>query len=92
MTKKLDAGSCINYWRQIGTDCSVCMRVCPFSHARTWPHRIVVALVMRNALARHLFNWMDDLFYGKRPRPKDAPAWASPGFAPSPARGSRTAR
>ncbi|MBW1913294.1 MAG: 4Fe-4S dicluster domain-containing protein [Deltaproteobacteria bacterium] len=56
---KLNAETCFEYWGKVGTDCNVCMRVCPWSHARTFPHRLIVAI-----------------FYGKRPKPKDAPKWA----------------
>jgi hypothetical protein len=33
-------------------------------------------MVGRNSTARKLFSTMDDVFYGKRPRPKEPPAWA----------------
>jgi hypothetical protein len=74
---KLNEMTCFDYWGKVGTDCNVCMRVCPWSHARTFPHRIIVWMVARNGVARRLFSTMDDLFYGKRPRPKEPPAWAS---------------
>jgi reductive dehalogenase len=74
---KLDEMTCFDYWGKVGTDCNVCMRVCPWSHARTLPHRLIVWMVARNGVARRLFSTMDDLFYGKRPRPKEPPAWAS---------------
>ena len=73
---KLNEESCFDYWGKVGTDCNVCMKVCPWSHARTFPHRIIVALISRNHLARRLFTIMDDIFYGKKPRPKKAPEWA----------------
>jgi hypothetical protein len=69
--------TCFDYWGKVGTDCNVCMRVCPWSHARTLPHRMIVWMVARNGAARRLFSRMDDIFYGERPRPKDPPAWAS---------------
>jgi len=73
---KLNEMTCFGYWGKVGTDCNVCMRVCPWSHARTFPHRMIVWMVARNRLARRLFSTMDDIFYGRRPRPKDPPAWA----------------
>jgi reductive dehalogenase len=73
---KLNAETCFDYWGKIGTDCNVCMRVCPWSHARTFPHRIIVGLVSRNSLSRRVFNLMDDVFYGRKPKPKAPPAWA----------------
>jgi len=72
---KLHAESCFEYWGKIGTDCNVCMRVCPWSHAGTFPHRLVRALIARNAVSRRIFLVMDDIFYGKKPRPKVAPGW-----------------
>ena len=73
---KLNAETCFNYWGKIGTDCCICMKVCPWSHARTWPHRIIVWLISRNRYARRVFSLMDDVFYGKKPKPKAPPAWA----------------
>ena len=73
---KLNAETCFEYWGKVGTDCNVCMRVCPWSHARTFPHKLIVELVTRNVKARHVFSVMDDIFYGKKPRPKPAPKWA----------------
>ena len=74
---KLNDETCFEYWGKVGTDCNVCMRVCPWSHARTFPHRLIVALVSRNALARRLFNLMDDIFYGKNPKAKPLDNWAA---------------
>jgi reductive dehalogenase len=73
---KLNDETCFNYWGKVGTDCNVCMKVCPWSHARTFPHRLIVALISRNLIARRIFSIMDDIFYGKRPKPKVAPKWA----------------
>jgi reductive dehalogenase len=73
---KLNAETCFGYWAKAGTDCNICMRVCPWSHPRTFPHRVVISLVVRNKWARRLFSLMDDLFYGKKPKPKAPPAWA----------------
>ena len=73
---KLNAGTCFDYWGRVGTDCNVCMRVCPWSHASTFPHKIIRALISRNRLSRRLFITMDDIFYGSKPKPKPAPPWA----------------
>ena len=74
---KLNEMTCFDYWGTVGTDCNVCMRVCPWSHARTLPHRMIVWMVARNSAARRLFSKMDDICYGRRPRPKNPPTWAS---------------
>jgi len=73
---KLNAETCFDYWGRIGTDCNVCMRVCPWAHARTFPHKLIVELVSRNRWARRLFSVMDDLFYGRKPKPRTPPTWA----------------
>lgn len=73
----LNAESCFEYWGKVGTDCNRCMMTCPWSHARTFPHRLIVFMITRNALARRLFTLMDDIFYGRQPKPKEAPDWAS---------------
>jgi reductive dehalogenase len=74
---KLNAQTCFDYWGKVGTDCNICMRVCPWSHANTLPHKLIRALITRNRYSRRLFNLMDDIFYGKKPKPKPAPEWAS---------------
>ena len=73
---KLNDETCFEYWGKIGTDCNVCMRVCPWSHARTFPHKIILELITRNKSARRLFSIMDDIFYGKKPKVKAIPKWA----------------
>jgi reductive dehalogenase len=73
---KLNEQTCFDYWGKIGTDCNICMRVCPWSHARTLPHRLIVEMVSKNQWARRVFNLLDDAFYGRKPKPRQAPAWA----------------
>lgn len=73
----LNAETCFEYWGKVGTDCNRCMMVCPWSHARTFPHRLILFMITRNAIARKLFTFMDDLFYGRQPKPKNGPAWTS---------------
>ncbi|MFH1686676.1 MAG: reductive dehalogenase domain-containing protein [bacterium] len=57
---------CLQYWRAIGTDCGLCMRVCPFSHPPTFVHNVVKAGIKRSAFARQVSTWADDLFYGRK--------------------------
>jgi reductive dehalogenase len=73
----INAETCHDYWAKVGTDCNICMRVCPWSHDKTFPHRVITEAVSRNKNARRLFLKMDDLFYGRKPKAKSAPAWAS---------------
>lgn len=73
---KLNADTCHDYWGKIGSDCNICMRVCPWSHPNTFPHRMITESVSRNKVSRRLFARMDDVFYGKRPGSSDPPRWA----------------
>ena len=73
---KLNDETCFGYWAKAGTDCCICMKVCPWSHARTFPHRLIVGLIARNKYVRRIFSVMDDIFYGRNPKPKTAPKWA----------------
>ena len=73
---KLNAETCFDYWGKVGTDCNICMRICPWSHATTFPHQVIRTLITRNRESRRLFSVMDDIFYGRKPKPKAAPAWA----------------
>ena len=73
---KLNAETCFDYWGKVGTDCNVCMKVCPWSHANTMPHQLIKWMVSRNSISRYLFQIMDDIFYGKRPKARPAPKWA----------------
>ncbi len=57
--------ACYRYWRTAGTDCGVCMRVCPYSKPNSPPHPIIRSVIQRSYAARRLAVWGDDLFYGK---------------------------
>jgi reductive dehalogenase len=70
--------SCFKYWRSVGTDCSICLAVCPYSKPDTFYHRVLRFFIRRNALARRMAFFMDDLLYGKRPRHVHKPEWFSP--------------
>jgi reductive dehalogenase len=69
--------SCYQYWRRVGTDCSLCLAVCPYSKPDTFYHRILRFFINRNALARRVAFHMDDLLYGRKPRHFDKPGWFS---------------
>ncbi len=57
---------CFQYWRIIGTDCGICMKVCPFSHPDTLIHDILRKGIRNSSFARTISLWGDDLFYGKK--------------------------
>ncbi len=72
---KLNEESCFEYWGRIGTDCCVCMAVCPFSRPDRTIHRVVKYLLRRSELARMLFPYVDNILYGKRWKPRKPPEW-----------------
>jgi len=76
MRWRINPESCFRYWNVIGTDCGICMKVCPYSHADTPPHNIMRWGIARSGFLRRGALWMDDLFYGKIPSRKEPPEWA----------------
>lgn len=62
---QLSIEKCFSYWKNIGTDCALCMKVCPFSHPNNLPHNIIRLGISNSKFARKLSLWGDDLFYGK---------------------------
>jgi len=67
--------TCYRFWRKAGTDCAICMAVCPYSKPHTFYHNIVRFLCTRNPLARLIALFMDDIFYSRMPRHSDKPDW-----------------
>jgi reductive dehalogenase len=62
----IDPDTCFRYWNAVGTDCGVCMTVCPYAHPDNTAHDIVRWAIRRSGTARRAALWMDDLFYGRR--------------------------
>ena len=70
---RINPDSCFLYWNVIGTDCGICMAVCPYSHPDTLPHNALRWGIARSGFVRRGALWLDDLFYGKKPLPREAP-------------------
>ena len=62
-----DQEACYRFWRVNGSDCSVCVNVCPYSHPKSPVHDLVRWAIGRNQWARRLALLGDDFFYGRRP-------------------------
>jgi len=62
----LNMETCLRYWRVIGTDCGLCMKVCPFSHPPSFAHNLIRAGIKRSCFARWVSVYGDDVFYGRR--------------------------
>jgi ferredoxin len=63
---QLDIEKCYHCWRVIGTDCGLCMKVCPFSHPDNLIHNILRGGIKRSSFARSVSLSGDGLFYGKK--------------------------
>ncbi|MEN8243202.1 MAG: reductive dehalogenase domain-containing protein [Chloroflexota bacterium] len=71
----LNAETCFAYWNELGTDCGICMKVCPYSHPDNLAHNIVRWGISKSGFFRRGALIMDDIFYGRIQDPKPAPSW-----------------
>ena len=68
---QIDPVKCLLYWGHLGSACTICQVVCPWSR-----NRIAPQVSIHVPAARRLLIWADDLVYGARFRPAPLPAWA----------------
>jgi epoxyqueuosine reductase QueG len=59
------AEHCYAYWRKAGSDCGICMAVCPYSHRSTRIHNALRRLVRRTRIFNRILLRLDDLVYGR---------------------------
>jgi reductive dehalogenase len=62
----IDQEKCFSYWKTIGSDCGMCISVCPYSKPNTLVHRLVRFYLSRNVLNQKIALFMDDLLYGRK--------------------------
>jgi ferredoxin len=60
---------CYANWRSMGTDCGICMAVCPFSHRDNAFHGLVRGMVRRAPWTHRMALWFDDRIYGRNWNP-----------------------
>lgn len=72
---KINSESCFTYWTKIGTDCGRCIAVCPYAHPNNLMHNFIRWGIKNSYLFRRFALWMDDLFYGRKPKSKPVPFW-----------------
>ncbi|MFQ6037149.1 MAG: 4Fe-4S dicluster domain-containing protein, partial [Candidatus Aminicenantales bacterium] len=63
----LDREACYRFWRKVGTDCAVCMAVCPYSKPDSMLHALIRKASSSSRAAQVVSIWGDDVFYGRRP-------------------------
>jgi reductive dehalogenase len=61
-----DVKRCYGYWRRSGTDCGICMAVCPFSHRDTPFHNLIRRVVRLHPMLARMALFGDDLWYGRK--------------------------
>jgi NAD-dependent dihydropyrimidine dehydrogenase PreA subunit len=70
---QLNDMACYNYFWRCGTDCGICLAVCPWSRPRCFPHNAILWGVERSSLFRK-FVIRADKILGDRRR-KRCPEW-----------------
>jgi reductive dehalogenase len=62
----IDADECLRYWREIGSGCAICFRVCPFTKPNTAIHRLVKWFIRKTPALNRFWVWSDKVMgYGK---------------------------
>lgn len=74
---QINQEKCFSYWCTTGTDCGRCMSVCPYSHPNNLLHNMVRWGIKNNCLFQKIALFMDDYFYGRKPKPTKVPEWMS---------------
>lgn len=62
----IDQQKCFSFWKNIGTDCGFCLRVCPYTKPNTLFHKIIRFYISRNPLNQHIALFSDDLLFGRK--------------------------
>jgi len=72
-----NADTCLEYWREVGTGCSICFRVCNFTKPPGVSHDIVKWFIRNAPWLNRFWVWADDLIgYGKMKDPREY--WEKP--------------
>ncbi len=72
---RINSEACFRYWNTVGTDCGRCVAVCPYAHADNPLHRLLRWSIGRSPAARRAAIKLDDVFYGRHPKPRSMPDW-----------------
>ncbi|MCD6356270.1 MAG: reductive dehalogenase [Anaerolineaceae bacterium] len=67
---KLDEKKCYAYWHVNGTDCGICMAVCPWTKPRTTFHKIMAEIASVKGPHQRFMAWANRTVYGRhKPAP-----------------------
>lgn len=73
---KLDEEKCYAYWHVNGTDCGICMAICPWTKPRTLFHKLNAELASEKGPHQRFMAWADRVVYGKH-QPAPPPDYLS---------------
>jgi reductive dehalogenase len=62
----IEQEKCFGFWKNAGTDCGFCIRVCPYTKPDTLLHKLVRFYISRNTLNQRIALFLDDLLYGRK--------------------------
>jgi len=63
---KLDEKKCYSYWHFNGTDCGICMAVCPWTKPPTLFHKINAEIASIKGPHQRIMVWANTALYGKQ--------------------------
>jgi ferredoxin len=69
----LNREGCYKFWRKAGTDCALCIYVCPYSKSDNAFHSFIRKMAENSSAAQSLSIWADDFFYGRIPLRRKSP-------------------
>jgi ferredoxin len=69
----LDREECYRFWRKSGTDCAVCIYVCPYSKHNNAFHRFIRKMTEKSSAFQRISVRADDFFYGRIPVRRKSP-------------------
>jgi reductive dehalogenase len=72
---KMNETTCFDYWGRVGTDCSICMAICPYSRPNRSIHRVARWFIRRSSLAGKVLPHIDNFVYGQRWKPRPPRDW-----------------
>jgi reductive dehalogenase len=72
---QIDPEKCLLYWGHLGSACTICQAVCPWSKPPTLAHRLVAQIAFNVPSTHRFLAWADDVAYGDRFRPAEPPDW-----------------
>ena len=62
----IDQEKCFSFWKNIGTDCGFCLRVCPYTKPNTLFHKLIRSYISINPMNQRIALLSDDILFGRK--------------------------